>query len=132
VKKVTGIKAPDLSLVEIDIIARRSPLEFLAAFEAMSRYPERKEVGFDHQALDWISQVWDRAALATVGKTHLRDACIRERDRYAKLCKDLKDGMHERQESGVVFLDLASDWPHPKVMRGAIRALKEIGLNTLH
>ena len=131
-RKVTGVTAPDLSLAEIDIIARRTPLEFLTAFEAMSRYPEKREVGFDHQALEWIERVWNEAAIAAAGNTRLRDACLHEKARYGKLCKDLKDGMHERQESGVVFLNLESDWPHPKVMRGAIKALKAIGIRTLH
>lgn len=118
------------SLAMEDVIRARfgDPAKFLQAFLRMRALPTWNEVAFDHEALEWISRVWDEAAKASVANTRLRDACIRERDRYKRLETDLKNGEHERGDSGIVFLNEASDWPHPKVLRGAIDALTHAGI----
>jgi hypothetical protein len=110
---------------------RGNVVDFLRAFAAMRNHPLWKEIGFEQDSLAWIARVWQEAAIAAVGNTRLRDACNHEAERYASLRQGLVDGMMERQEPGVVFLSDRSDWPHPKVLKGAIRALRHAQIGRL-
>lgn len=122
-RSIASAHVPTLSWEEVLRAQFGDPARFLRAMLQMSARPDRGEIGFDHEALEWISRVWGDAALAATGDSRLRDACIHERDRYKRLETDLKNGEYERGDSGIVFLTDAGDWPHPKVMRGAIDAL---------
>lgn len=118
------------SLAWEDVIRSQfgDPAKFLRAMLRMMARLDRGDIGFDHEALEWISRVWSEAAVAAVGNSRLRDACIRERDRYKRLEVELKNGEHERGDSGIVFLNEDSDWPRPEVLRGAIDALSHAGI----
>lgn len=124
-------QAPSLTDLEMDLSKRGDPLVFLRAFLHMSRLPMRGQLAFDHNALEWIAKAWGEAAAAAVGHDRLRDACLHEQARYAKLCHDLKQGEFERQDSGFVFLNEPSDWPHPVVIVGAMQVLTHAGINAV-
>lgn len=96
------------------------PVKFLFAFASMRAHPNWRTIGFDHEGLEWLANVWAEAAAASMND----DLIVHERDRYLKLCKDLKDGEWARQEGGVTFLSEESDWPHPLTIWKAIHALQ--------
>jgi hypothetical protein len=124
-------QAPSLTDLEMDLSKCGDPVVFLRAFLHMSRRRDRGRLAFDHNALEWIAKAWGAAAAAAIGRTRLRDACLHEQARYAKLCHDLKQGEFERQDSGFVFLCHADDWPPPVVIRGAIDVLTYAGINAV-
>lgn len=121
-------EVPSLAMEDVIRMRFGDPAKFLRAFLRLRSMPNWHEIAFDHEALEWISRVWDEAAKAGVANSRLRDACIHERDRYKRLETDLKNGEHERGDSGIVLLNEASDWPHPNVLRGAIDALTHAGI----
>ncbi len=127
------IVKPPTENVEFETLyhVNRQPADFMFAFWGLSKRHDRYFLGFDHEDLDWISRVWDLAAKAA-DNWRLRQACERERDRYAKLCKDLKQGEFERKDAGTVTLNEASDWPPEPIIKGAIRALSHVGVTRLH
>lgn len=110
---------------------RGNVVSFLKAFAIMRRRRDRGKIGFERDSLDWISKVWQHAAIAAVGDSGLRHACIHESERYAALRRQVEAGSKERQEPGVVFLCDASDWPHPEVLKGAIKALEHAQIGRL-
>ena len=110
---------------------QKNPIKFLEAFLKMSRHPRRYEIMFDREDLDWISEVWDHAAIAGVGDP-ARDQFIHERDRYRHLANTLFNGERERLDMGAVVLDKRSDWPHPKVIKQAMKAIKHAEIAVIH
>ena len=124
-------KAPAVGETDLRWVIGARASAFMFAFWGMSKRPDRGRVGFDHEALEWISKVWAEAARYAVGNWRLRQAFEHERDRYAKLAKDLKDGEQERQDSGAVFLNHVSDWPREPVIKGAIKLLAQYEPPTL-
>lgn len=101
-----------------------NPITFLKAFRDMRRSKHWSTILFDHEALEWIARVWGEAAITAAGDSRLRDACLHEQQRYGKLCRDLQEGMTDRFDWGCVCLDSPSDWPHQRVIAGAIKCLE--------
>lgn len=110
---------------------RGNVVNFLKAFAALRRTRGWRNIGFEQDSLAWISRVWEEAAIAAAGDSRLRDACNKERDRYASLRRQLVDSMMDRKEPGVVFLDTRGDWPHPEVIAGAVRVLEHAQIGRL-
>lgn len=104
-----------------------NPATFLRSFLALRSNPSCFSIGFDHNDLQWLVNVWNEAATIS-GGDHLM---LRERDRYQSLCDNLKQGEFERKDSGYVFLDTPSDWPHPQTIAKAIHALEHAEIRTI-
>jgi hypothetical protein len=96
------------------------PVKFFKVFTRIAMHPRRATIGWDIQMLDWMIRAWEAAAIATVGD----DAVKHELARYRHLRKGLADGMHERKDSGHVFLTEPEDWPHPRTVLKAMFALE--------
>ena len=119
-----GIGVPMLSDEEIMLVETGDPYIFLDGLLKMSKRPDRHEVCFDWESLKWIARAWNEAALALVGDTNAKDACLHEAQRYRFLSKQLELGMMDSNKPAIVVMDGANDWPHEQVMLRAIRALK--------
>lgn len=110
--------------------AAGNPVNFLHTMLGMMERRDYKEIAFDHKTLDWMARMWSLAGMAAVGHK-FRDQILREAERCRHWSKVLKDGMHERGESGFVFFNSPSDWPDKKTVVSAIRALQHAEIRTI-
>lgn len=108
-----------------------NPVSFLHDMLRMYRRRDRGEIGFDHKTLDWMARMWALAAMESSDNSVLRDKLEHERDRCRHWSAKLKAGMQERQDSGFVFFDDASDWPHWKTVVKAIRLFQRGQVGTI-
>ncbi len=122
--KGTAISKPKISHFDFLYALNGRPDVFLGAFLAMRMARYRNKIAWDRDMLEWVARVWNEAAIAAAGQTRVRDACLHEAKRYETLAADLYKGEVERQEEGVVIFDREDDWPHPQVVREAIKALE--------
>lgn len=111
--------------------AHGNPVNFLHVMLGMMARRDYKEIAFDHKALEYMERMWSLAGMAAVGHK-FRDKILREAERCRHWAKVLKDGMHERGESGFVFFDSPSDWPDRKTVVSAIRALQRAQIKVVH
>ncbi len=105
------------------------PVNFLVGFLSIVRSPRRGEVAFDIEDLQWCADVWEQACIVAQGRD---PAFIHERDRFRKLCEDLKRGTVEHNDVGYTQLDLASDWPSPRTVIRAARLLAAAEVRGIH
>lgn len=103
------------------------PVRHLRVFLDLSNHPKRGTIGWDIEMLDWMIKAWEAAALAC---PHADDV-KHELRRYRSLRKGLADGMHERKDSGHVFLDSPADWPAPRTILRAMYGLINAEQRTL-
>ena len=88
-------------------------------------------VGFHLHDLESAAKGWSRAQLASVGNPRLYIACVQERQKFDHWIKELKDGMRERQDSGIMILE-PEDWPPPQLYGMAIEALEHAQIRTIN
>jgi len=119
-----GVGIPMLSDEEIMAVETGDPYIFLDALRKMGKRPDWAELCFDWESLKWIARAWREAAMAAVGDTNVRDACLKEEKRYAYLAKQLELGMLNSNQSAIMIMDSLDDWPHEQVVLGAMRALR--------
>ena len=110
---------------------RGNAVTFLKAFAALRQQRGWRNIGFEEESLAWLAKVWEHASIAAAGDSRLRDACNKEYERYNGLRLSLVDGMMDRKEPGVVFLDSKGDWPLTEVIEGAIRVLEHAQIGRL-
>lgn len=107
-----------------------NPAKFLGAFLAMRMGKYRKLIVWDAEMLEWTARVWNEAAIAAAGKTRIRDACLKEAERYTFLVKKL---FHDERNGppgqgiipAVIIFDREDDWPPVAVVKSAIKALEQ-------
>jgi hypothetical protein len=95
------------------------PVKHLRVFLDLSQHPLRGTIGWDIQMLDWMIKAWEAAVSAC---PHADDV-KHELRRYRHLRKKLADGMHERKDSGHVFLNEEGDWPQRRTILRAMFGL---------
>jgi hypothetical protein len=125
-------RAPILSIAEVSTVANGNPITFLRAFHTIAQSPNRGEIAFDHEVLSWMVRMWEHAAIAAAGNPTLHAECIKERDRCRHFYKVLTEGQGERNAFGAVYFDNKSDWPHPEIVKQAVKALAHAQIASVH
>lgn len=90
---------------------------------AMKRVRRRQYVGFHLAELEGARQCWALAAISALGNPMLVTSCLEQRDKFQHWITELKNGMYERKDSGVMFLE-RKDWPSPQLFDMAIACLE--------
>ncbi len=80
-------------------------------------------VAFHLADLETARRAWAMATMASIGNPTLVIACAEERDKFQFWAKELKNGMLEHQQSGVMILE-KKDWPSPHLLDMAIAHLE--------
>ena len=124
-------KPPEISHFDFLYAQHGNPVKFLGAFLAMRKAKYRKLIGWDRETLEWVSRVWDQAAIAAGTNKLLRDACLNEKARYIHLGNMLLHGEVENQSTGMVMFDRADDWPTVSLVKAAIRALEHAEIKSV-
>lgn len=126
-----GPSAPPISNEDAALVQMSDPVKFLQALQQISRRPDRYQVAWDAESLSWIARMWHEASLVAVGDADLVAACLKERDRYRFLARELFVGERERKEPGVAIMNEPGDWPHPAVMQRAIAAFEHADIRVV-
>ena len=93
-----------------------------AVLRAMKRVRNRRYVGFHLAEMEGARQSWALATMASVGNPGMVIAFAEQRDKWQHWIDELKNGMLERQESGVMFIE-RKDWPSEHLFDMAIACL---------
>ena len=108
-------------------IYAEDPVAILGALLSMQYRKDRGKIAFDHEDLNTVSRAWQRACIAGIGNK----AFVEEREKFAKLRDELKNGMSERGQIGVMILE-KRDWPKPEIINEAIKALEHAEIRSIH
>jgi len=102
------------------VLTEDNPARFLFTLLSMAAQPDRANIYFDHEDLEWSANVWNLAAIAAAG-----DEEFTNWSKFYKHHSDsLKNGELELGTMGYRWFDRAEEWPRASVISRAILALK--------
>lgn len=90
---------------------------------AMIRSRDQTPAAFDLPSLELAMRTWELASLALIHEPRNAIAAAEERERFRYLIIELKNGMAEHKQQGLMILD-KSDFPPQELMDRAILALE--------
>lgn len=94
-----------------------------AILRAMKRMRTRRMVGFHLAEMEGARASWSHATFAAAGNPSLVLACAEQRDKWQHWINELKAGIIERRQEGVMFIE-RRDWPSVYLFDMAIAALE--------